>query len=153
MRIPSGAWTTPGRCLYLPPTNLLRSFLCLAPHACNYHRFLCRCAPPFAALGLHWGPCQPLRGSPVAGPSVPLCTFFALPDFSSEYWHRLVLGFLSGGFSHDGKRPGRLHSLAVACPGPHSPHYLAMPAPFRLPPSPLFVLSLPSLSLWSHTCR
>ena len=42
-----------------------------------------------------------------------------------------------GDFSHEGEGPGHLHSLSVSSPGPHSSHYLAMPAPFRLPGSPL----------------
>ena len=46
------------------------------------------------------------------------------------------LVFLSGGFLRKGEMPGRLHSLVVARPGPSSSRYLAMPAPFRLPPPP-----------------
>ena len=51
---------------------------------------------------------------------------------------RSLVSFL-GGFSQKSERPGRLHSLAVAQLVPCSPHYLDMPAPFRLPwyPPPL----------------
>ena len=46
---------------------------------------------------------------------------------SVVFQNLLVFGFLSGGFSRKGERPGRLHLLAVARPSPHYPHYLVMP--------------------------
>ena len=104
--------------------------LCLLP-------FPCRFAPPFASIDLYPGNCQPLGGLLVAGPSASLCPCLVLPEFSSESWHSLVLVFLSGGFSRKVKIPGRLQSPAVACPGPLSPRYVAMPAPCRIPGPPL----------------
>ena len=55
--------------------------------------FLCRCVPPFAALGLHPGPCCPLGGSPGAGPPAPLCPCLILPEVFSKSWHCPFLDF------------------------------------------------------------
>ena len=83
------------------------------------------------------------RGSlrvPVLLPRPPWVLFWILA--LSGTWCSL------GGFSRNGKRPRGLHSLSVALPGPCYPCYLAIPAPFRLPPPPppLFVM-IPSLSV------
>ena len=92
--------------------------------------------PPFVALGLLPGPCQPLGGFTRRRPiriSLPLPR---PPGCSAVSHNLLVLVFLSGGFLQKGERPGRLQSLAVARPGPLYPRYLAMTAPFRLTPPP-----------------
>ena len=87
-------------------------------------------------LSLHPGPCQSLGSYPVMGLSAPICPYLALPKLSSKSWPRPVLGFLLGEFLREGERPGRLHSLEFARLGPHSPRYLSIPAPFRLPLTP-----------------
>ena len=66
-----------------PPTSLRHSSLRPAPHACVCRRFLWCWAPPFSAHGLNPGHCQPLGGSPVTGPSVPMCPCLELHEFSS----------------------------------------------------------------------
>ena len=72
-RRPPGHFTPP------LPVSLCRSSLRLVMHACVCRRFPCCCVHPFASLGMHSGPCQPLGGSPIAGPSAPLCTSLSLP--------------------------------------------------------------------------
>ena len=141
-------------CLHPQPTSLHRSSLRPAPRACICRRLTFRIAPPFAALGLHLGPCCPLGGLLAAGPSASQWYFLFLPEVSSEYFHRPVLVSVSGGFSQKVERPSCLHSLAVMRPSLFSPRYLAIPAPFRLttlslshlPTPPLFAV-IPSLSV------
>ena len=129
----------PGRCPHLPYTSVWHSSLRPVPRACVCRRFLCRCNAPFDVFFLQAGTCQPQGVSPVAGPSAHLCTCLSLPEFSSEYWHFPVLGFLSGGFSRKGKRLGHLYYLTVARPGNNQPRYLTMLAPFgSLSPPPPF---------------
>ena len=82
----------PGRCPHPPPASLRCSSLLPDPHACVCRRLPCRFVTPFSAFGLHPGPCWPLGGVPVAGPSESLCTWLVLPEFSSKPWHCLVLG-------------------------------------------------------------
>ena len=74
----------PERFLHPQTTSLCHLSLHPAPHVCVYRRFPWRCAPPFAALGLHPSPCHTLGGSPVAGPSAPLCSCLSLPEISSK---------------------------------------------------------------------
>ena len=83
--------------------------------------FLCQFDPPFVAVGLHSGPCRPLGGLPIAGPSASPCTCLVLPKLSSKSCHHPVLVSVSGGFLRKGERPRHLHSLAVARPGPRLP--------------------------------
>ena len=69
--------------------------------------------PPFPPLPcsqvtvIPWGVC------PSWGPPSSLCPHLALPEFSFEYFHLLVLGFLSGGFSREGKSPGWYYKLML----------------------------------------
>ena len=73
-------------------------------------------------------------------PPSPLCPWISLPEFYSGSYHFPVLVFLSGGFLRKEERPGKLHSLSVACTSPFSSRYLDIPEPFRLPGSSLHPL-------------
>ena len=66
--------------LHPPAIILHRSSMRPVPYACVCHRFPLLCASPLSPLGLIPGPCQPLGGSPVAGPYTPLFPCLALPD-------------------------------------------------------------------------
>ena len=115
--------------------------------------FPCQCAPPFVALGLQPGPCQPLVIFPGAVPSAPLYPCLALPKVSSESWHHPVLSFSPNSFLFEGERPVRLHSLTVACPGLRSPatwpcqRRSGYPDPPSPPLPPPLVSVIPSLSV------
>ena len=85
--------------------------------------------PPYYTLGLRPYPCRPLGGLIIAGPYTPMCPRLALPKLPSKSYHYLVHGLLSDGFLRKGKRPGQIHHLAVARPGPFSPCYLTVLAP------------------------
>ena len=85
-------WESPSPATHQPPPFVL------APRAACLRLLplLFHCAPPFAALGLHPVPCQPLGGLPLMGPSASLCPCLALPEISSKYWHPPVLGIVVG---------------------------------------------------------
>ena len=90
---PSAKLHPPGCCL--PPATRQPPPLIPAPRAACLllTPFLCRWAPPFAAIGLHPGPCRPLGGSPGRGPSTPMCTYLVFHEVSSNSWNIPVLGF------------------------------------------------------------
>ena len=101
-------------------------------------------SPHFAALVLRPGPCRPLVCFYIAVTSALLCPRLYFPEFSSKSWHFPFLGLLLGVFLREGERPGCLHSLAVASPGPCSHRYLAVPVPLN------FVVNFKPVSFWVH---
>ena len=143
-------WTSPAPATRQPP-------LLVSAHCTAYLRL-----PPFPVTvspshflpsALSQFPVIPWVIFPYQVHPYPLCLQLTLPELSSESSHLLVLGFLSGGFLHEGERPGRLHSLAVALPGPCSPRYFYIMAPFRLPGSPPpSPISLPPLTCYRLRC-
>ena len=82
-------------------------------------------SPPFVSLDLHPGPCQPLGGSSVVGPSVSLLSL-PLPPFmlrrfteSSGSWSLYQVSiFAQGQGARASPLPGNRHSLAIARPRP-----------------------------------
>ena len=62
--------------------------------------------------------------------SASLCPCLLLSEFSFDSCRRPVLGIFLDAFSRKVKRPGRIHSLAVARSGTCSPWYLSIPEPF-----------------------
>ena len=75
-------------------------------------------------------------------PSASLCPCLVLPNFSSDSWHCPILVSMSGGFFRKGKRPRRLHSLSVVCPGPRPP-LLDHASAIQDPPPPCFHDTIP----------
>ena len=96
LMVQSAAHLGAARTCHPPPASTRRLSLQPALCACIWLRFPFGWALPFATLGLHPGPNQPLGGSPVSITSTPLCPCLALPKFSSESWHLPVLGIVVG---------------------------------------------------------
>ena len=100
--------------------------------------------PPFSALGLHTGPCNPLGGYTIVDNYVSLVPLPLPPYFMLRLLGSSGSWFLFGRpFSCEGERPGRLHSLKISCPSPRPPPLLdhsgsvkATRLPGYTPPTP-----------------
>ena len=88
--------------------------------------------PPFSDLGIYPSPFQPLGVRPPQVPPYLLCPA-SLPLCCTASHHILGLGLFECPFSCEVKRPGHIHSLSVALPGPRPPCYMSMPAPSGYP--------------------
>ena len=138
-------WTLPVSSTCQPPPIVPTP----APCACVCRRFPLRCAPSFVSLWLHPCPCQPLGGLPVMIPSAPLCPCLALPELSSEFWHRLVLGIFFGWIFVQGREtrepPLTVSRALFSLILPLIVHACAVQATWIPPPLPLSPLYLPPL--------
>ena len=118
-------------------TELEMLFLVL--RACMCRRSCAGALPPLPPLPCNQVPVIPWGFCPSRAPMC-LC----VPDLPSPIYPPnpgiiRSLVSLSSGFLREGKRPGRLHSLAAVQPNPPPPRYFAMTEPSSIPapPSPL----------------
>ena len=123
------------------------------PESANVFRFR---LSPICIPGLHPGTCHLLEGFLVVGTSISFVSLslsrFVIRRLMASYG--ILYRYFGVAALHEDEGPGRLHSLEVTRQFPTPPCYVAMPAPFRLPPPPpppsLYPLVVLILSLLSE---
>ena len=118
-----------------------------------YRHFRWMCAPSFYTLGLHRGPCKPLGGSPVSGPSVssvpqPRPSWVLLQILAYYgYWYLCQVAFCARSRGQGSSTPCQSLSLVLAPPPTWPCHiclgYLYPPPPF--PSSPCRCYPIPAV--------